>query len=155
VKKARKNGRPPSEFSPAVVDVLDAYEGASTVTALQKLLGISSTVFYKWLKDEPSFSEAVMRVRARCDDEVEAAFMKRAVGYTTSVYEDKLDKDGGVQTLNKEIHVASDTGAALNWLKNRRPDEWRDKKVVEIEGSHVDLVLKAAQDLGIEVDDNG
>ena len=28
--------------------------------------------------------------------------------------------------------VPPDTGAAMAWLKNRRPDKWRDKQDVEI-----------------------
>ena len=29
--------------------------------------------------------------------------------------------------------VVPDTGAQMNWLKNRKPDEWRDKQIIEHE----------------------
>ena len=41
-----------------------------------------------------------------------------------------------VQRVNK--HVAPDVTAQIFWLKNRKPDEFRDKRDVELSGS-VDL----------------
>lgn len=33
-----------------------------------------------------------------------------------------------------EEEVAPDVTAAIFWLKNRKPEEWRDKRDVEIDG---------------------
>ena len=71
--------------------------------------------------------------------------LKRALGYD---YEEVVqrpvvvDKETGetemrvVQRVNK--HVAPDVTAQIFWLKNRKPDEFRDKRDVELSG-HVDL----------------
>jgi len=152
-KTSDKMGRPRHEFTADVIPILEGVPDPGTVTQMCEALGIGSHVFYKWLGEEKEFSEAVLRVRARADDQIENAFFNRAKGYTTTVIEEKLDKDGISHALSKDIHMAAEPGAALNWLKNRRPDEWRDKKVVEVEGSHVDLVTKAVQELGIDLDD--
>lgn len=118
-----------------------------------EVLGVGSHIFYKWLKEEPSFSEAVLRVRARADDQVENALHKRAVGYDHEVVEERLDKDGCIHPTRKEIHVVPDQGAAMNWLKNRRPDKWREKKEIEITGNLAERVKKAAEALALEGDD--
>lgn len=152
-KTKKPNGRPRSEFSEEVLPLLEGVTGSGTVTRICEVLGISSTVFYKWLKDEPSFSEAVMRVRARADDQIEDAFFNRAKGYTINITEEKMDKDGMTVPLTRQLHHAADAGAALNFLKNRRPEVWRDTKTVELKGAHVDLVAEALADLGINTDD--
>ena len=47
----------------------------------------------------------------------------------------------------KEIvkEVTPDTTAQIFWLKNRKPEEWRDKKDVAVEGS-VNSVISAMSD---------
>ena len=45
-------------------------------------------------------------------------------------------------------HIPPDTGAAAFWLKNRRPDKWRDKP--EPEGDAV--LLKKAKELLEDID---
>lgn len=139
-KKTKKHpgGRPRTEFSDAIVEELDRYDGLSgTATELQELLGISSTVFYRWLKDEPKFGDAVKRVRARADQKVENAFFKRAIGYdyveTANRTEEGVEGVKVTETIVNK-HVVPDAGAALNWLKNRQPDVWRDKQIVEVQG---------------------
>ena len=44
--------------------------------------------------------------------------------------------DSGELRVTKKIRkqVAPDTGAAAFWLKNRKPDVWRDKQEVEHTG---------------------
>ena len=36
-------------------------------------------------------------------------------------------------------HAPADTQAAIFWMKNRRPDEWRDKTEVQLTHSFADL----------------
>lgn len=42
-------------------------------------------------------------------------------------------------------HVPPDTGAIAIWLKNRRPDKWRDKPV-ELSNSETNNLLEAIAD---------
>lgn len=66
--------------------------------------------------------------------------LKRALGYK---YEEVtkelvLDPETGEKTLQpvKVVtkEVVPDTTAQIFWLKNRKPEEWRDKRDVEIKG---------------------
>ena len=114
----------------------------ATATQIANHLGIAVSTLYLWMNEHPAFMEAVKRRRAQADDEVEGSLYGRAKGYTATITEDRLDKEGITHTLAKEIHVAADPNAGLNWLKNRRPEEWRDKKEVEITGSHTDILRK-------------
>ncbi len=90
-------------------------------------IGINPCTLYDWKNKYPKISEALKKGKEVVDIQVENALLKRAMGY--DYQEEKIersDKDGikVVQTLK---HVPGDTTAQIFWLKNRRPDKWRDK----------------------------
>lgn len=95
-------------------------------------LGISEDSLYEYKKRYSEFSEALKRGKEIADRAVENALFKRAVGYSYREITEEQDRDGNVRTtkiVTKE--VAPDTTAQIFWLKNRRPDLWRDKQNVE------------------------
>ena len=60
--------------------------------------------------------------------------MKRAIGYE---YEEVSEKyESGMMTEKKitKKQVVPDVTAQIFWLKNRRPDKWKDKQDVEVSG---------------------
>lgn len=90
-------------------------------------MGIRATTLYDWKKRFPQFSEALKRGKEIVDRQVENALLKRALGYE---YEEVKEKfEGGImteRTVTKK-EVVADTTAQIFWLKNRKPDTWRDK----------------------------
>ena len=60
--------------------------------------------------------------------------LKRALGYKyTEVTKERIE-GGFVVTKEVTKEVVPDTTAQIFWLKNRKPNEWRDKQNVELEG---------------------
>lgn len=94
---------------------------------IAKNIGIATSTFYEWKKKELEFSEALKKGKEVIDFEVENALLKKALGYTITIKEEKLDKDGCVHTLEKDVHISPDTTAQIFWLKNRQVKKWRDK----------------------------
>ena len=45
--------------------------------------------------------------------------------------EQKIDKDGMVRDVKRDVHVPGDVTAQIFWLKNRKKQDWRDKVEVE------------------------
>lgn len=90
-------------------------------------MGIAESTLYEWKKQFPEFSESLKRGKEVVDRMVENALLKRALGY--EYQEQKIvvsEKDGKrVETTIKQ--VIPDVTAQIFWLKNRKPDEWRDK----------------------------
>lgn len=84
---------------------------------------IGIRTLYEWKDKYPQISQSLKKGKEVVDYEVENALLKRALGYT--VKEEKLTKDGEVIELEKE--VPGDVTAQIFWLKNRKPDVWRDK----------------------------
>jgi hypothetical protein len=105
----------------------------ATDIELADFFSVSSSTFYLWRNVHPEFSEAVTAGKYSADDRVERAFYNRAVGYTFES-EKVFQHQGQIIRAETREHVPPDAGAALNWLKNRRPDKWRDKQVVEHDG---------------------
>lgn len=88
-------------------------------------IGISEQTLNVWKKSYPSFSESLKKGKDVADYEVESALFKRATGFQY----DEVTVEGGKETKRVTKMVAPDTGAAAMWLKNRRPDKWRDHPV--------------------------
>lgn len=105
-------------------------------------IGINTSTLYDWKNKFPKISEALKKGKEVVDIQVENALLKRALGYEfQETRVEKSDKDGTkiIQILK---HIPADTTAQIFWLKNRRPDKWRDKP--EIPGDS-DMLKKAKE----------
>lgn len=98
----------------------------ATDIELASFFEVSTATIYRWRNLHSEFCEAVVVGKDAADDRVERAFYNRAVGYTFES-EKVFNYQGEIVRADTFEHVAPDAGAALNWLKNRRPDKWRDK----------------------------
>lgn len=94
-------------------------------------MGIGLTTLKDWKGKFPTILTAIKKGKAPVDLEVENALLKRALGYE---YEETITEveelAGGKQKkhIRKVMkHCPPDTTAQIFWLKNRRPDKWRDK----------------------------
>lgn len=108
-----------------------------TEEQIAKNMGISVKTLYNWKTDNLPILQALKKGKEVVDIEVENALLKRALGYTVTLKEQKVDKDGCVHDLVKDVHVPGDTTAQIFWLKNRRKQQWRDK--VEYEANTDEL----------------
>lgn len=94
---------------------------------IAKNLGISKTSLYKYKEEHIELFELLKKGKEIIDYEVENALLKRALGYEY----DEVTYEHGKETKRVTKQVAPDTTAQIFWLKNRRPDKWRDKQIVE------------------------
>lgn len=107
-------------------------------------MGITFQTLYKWQDKYSELREALKKGKEVVDREVENALLKRAMGYEYDevTQEPVTDKDTGITEMRvtKRVtkQIAPDVTAQIFWLKNRKPDEFRDKRDVELSG-HVDL----------------
>ena len=103
-------------------------------------IGVRRETLYDWMKKYPNISNALKRGKEVVDVEVENALLKRALGYTyteTTKERGVNPETGKVELITTKVvtkEVVPDTTAQIFWLKNRRPDLWRDKQNVELSG---------------------
>lgn len=111
-------------------------------------IGIRAGTLYEWKNRFPEFSEALKRGKEVVDRQVENALLKRALGYE---YEEVKEKFEGGELTERTVtrkEVVADTTAQIFWLKNRKPDKWRDKPGYEdtSELDKLDAILKGLKD---------
>ena len=103
-------------------------------------MGITRETLRVWKNKFSVISATLKRGKEVVDVEVENALLKRALGYSTAevTRERALNPETGkvelVVTKAVTKEVPPDTTAQIFWLKNRRPDLWRDKQNVELSG---------------------
>ena len=103
----------------------------ATNERLAELLEVGVTTIDRWLAQHAEFRGAVKRGREQADARVGESLFERACGYSHA--EDKIFLyEGQPVIVPTTKHYAPDPVAAIFWLKNRRPDLWKDRKAVEV-----------------------
>lgn len=90
-------------------------------------MGISRKTLAEWKVKYSDIGDTLKVNKEVVDFEVENALLKRALGYKTT--EQKVTKDGELIEIEKEY--PPDVTAQIFWLKNRKPDKWKDKREEE------------------------
>ena len=98
-------------------------------------IGITTSTLYNWKNKYSEFSEALKRGKEVVDMEVENALLKRALGYEYQEERIEVSEKDGKRIIQTIKHVVPDTTAQIYWLKNRRPDKWRDKPAPDTQDS--------------------
>lgn len=94
-------------------------------------MGINTATLYRYKQDHREICEALKKGKEVVDIEVENALLKRAKGFEyTETKIEESPKDGRKVTLTKKF-IPPETAAAIFWLKNRKPEQWRDKQADE------------------------
>lgn len=103
-------------------------------------IGITEQTLNVWKKQFPSIFESLKKSKEVVDREVENALFERAKGGTHSfkkifkVRKEYFDDFGRkcyeevLEERYEDVYIPGDTTAQIFWLKNRRPDAWRDKQ---------------------------
>lgn len=93
---------------------------------LARKMGISRSTLNAWKVAYPDISDALKKGKEVVDIEVENALLKRALGYeyVETMVEESPD---GVKHRETVKFIPPDVTAQIFWLKNRRPEAWREK----------------------------
>lgn len=90
-----------THVAPRLEEIKDWCRNGATDKEISERLGISKDSFYEYKKQFSDFSDSLKKNKEICDAEVESALHKAALG-------------GNITAI-------------IFWLKNRRPDKWREK----------------------------
>lgn len=116
-------------------------------------IGVHRATLYEWRKAHPDISDTIKKGRAPVDIQVENALLRRATGFecvetvTDYAYSDtEFEADGSPKRIIKNVretrkYIPPDTGAAAFWLKNRRPDRWRERREEPLRAGSADYSL--------------
>ncbi len=125
----------PTDYKPEYAEqARKLCELGATDMEMAEFFHVDVRTIYNWRHSQPEFFQAVHVGKEALDERVERSLYQRSVGY--SFNSEKIFHYQGIITRADTIeHVPPDPSAALNWLKNRRGDKWRDKIDHEHSGS--------------------
>jgi hypothetical protein len=87
---------------------------------------------YRWKHDYPEFCQALNVGKDKADERVLNSLYQKAVGYEQDAVKIFMPANAEAPVYaDYREKIAPDTTAAIFWLKNRRPAEWRDKQEIE------------------------
>lgn len=98
----------------------------ATGADLGAFFGVSETTICNWQNAHPEFKAALTEGRAVADARVVRSLFERACGYSHPAKK-IFCHQGEITEAEYTEHYPPDTTAAIFWLKNRRPEEWRDR----------------------------
>ena len=99
----------------------------ATNESLAERFGVCRRTIDNWIATIPEFSDAVRQGREVADEAVISALFARATGM-----EQKMTKvfchRGQPVTANYTVQLPPDVRACIFWLRNRRPEQWRENR---------------------------
>lgn len=139
-----------------------------TDKALADYFDVDEQTVNNWKGKHKEFFGSVKAGKAIADANVAESFYRRAIGYAyDEVTFEKIDSKTNLEitttgdikigdSYKKKIvtkEVPPDPGAALNWLKNRQKDLWRDKQIIEVDferfsDEHLDKIISGLIEKG-------
>lgn len=139
-------GGRPSKFKPEFVEqARKIAELGATDREAADFFDVDEATIYRWKHSSPEFCEALKVGKAVADDRVEQTLYRRALGYSHDAVK-ILQYEGEPVIVPHVQHYPPDTTAAIFWLKNRRPEEWRDKHEVEHTLIIADEILRSRRE---------
>lgn len=116
-----------------------AREGLTDKQIAEEKIGVSERTFTRWKADQPAIVSALKKGKTPVDNKVENALLLSALGYFKTIREPikvrtkkQLAGKGTIEEehiefVEREVYYPPNVTAQIFWLKNRRPDKWRDK----------------------------
>ena len=141
VPPAKQMGRPTKFRREMIVQATKLCEFGATDIELADFFGVDVRTIYRWQASEPDFCQALKAGKAAADERVERALFHKATGYSFDAVK-IFQHDGAPVEVPYREQVAPDTTACIFWLKNRRPDLWRDKVQTEGPGKDGEHVVR-------------
>lgn len=125
IEQPKKVGRPSKFGSIDIEQVKKLAKKGFTDRELADFFGVTERTWHNWKKNE-SFFHSLKESKELADREVEKALFERACGYKHP--DEKILVAGGdVRVVKTMKYYPPDPTAAIFWLKNRKPQDWRDK----------------------------
>lgn len=127
----------PSDYKPEYAKQAEklAQLGA-TDQEVASFFDVDVRTVYRWKHDHDDFCHALKVGKEIADDRVERSLYQKAIGYEQQEVKIFMPANAEEPVYAPFVaKISPDTTAAIFWLKNRRSQEWRDKRETELTGA--------------------
>lgn len=129
--KPKHAGGRPSKYRPEFVHWAQKFARlGSTIEEMAQAFEVAPVQVTRWMEMHPEFRTAIAQGRAFSDANMAHSLYRRGMGARVKTSKPvvlKTDAGQVIQIVEYEEGYPPDTMAASLWLRNRRPDLWRDK----------------------------
>lgn len=108
---------------------------AATDIEIADFFNVDVRTIYRWKEAHEEFCQSLKTGKEIADERVERSLFARATGYEHDEVDIRVINGEVVQTPIRKYYPP-DTTAGIFWLKNRRKDQWREIKAVELTGAN-------------------
>ena len=125
----------PSKFKPEFIAQAEKLcKLGATDIEMADFFAVDVRTLYRWKSENEQFCQALKAGKEEADDRVERSLFARANGYEHEEVDIRVVQNAIVQTQIRKYYPP-DTTAAIFWLKNRKPAQWREMKAIELSGA--------------------
>lgn len=147
-------GGRPSKYKPEFAHQAKVLcELGATDAQLADHFQVTIQTIHNWTAQHKEFFDSRKAMKDHADSCVERSLYQKACGYSYDAVK-IFSVNGEPLVVPYREHVPPDTTAGIFWLKNRKPQEWRDRREMEIGKpgdfaslSHEELVASLKQDI--------
>lgn len=139
-----------THVAPRLVEIEDWVRNGATDEEVAKRLGIAYSTLREYKNEFSAFSAVLKKGKDYVDAQVENALLQRALGYEFKEITKELRDGELVPTKVVTKHIVPDTTAQIFWLKNRRPDKWREKPAEQGDDGKDDGIVIEIRDFSDE-----
>jgi hypothetical protein len=132
--RSRNNTKWLTNVFPRLAEIRDWCMQGKTNEEMCVLLDISPDTWYTYMKEHNELNDIVSAGKSVIDNRVENAVLKTALGFE---YEEiktiiEEDRNGKKRTRIEKVkkYMTPNPTAQAFWLKNRKKDEWGDRKEI-------------------------
>lgn len=94
-------------------------------------MGVNKATLYRWKEKYCDICDSLKKGKDVVDRQVENALLRRALGYEYNEVKEKYGYGKITERTVTKKEVVPDVTAQIFWLKNRKPEKWRDKPEYE------------------------
>ncbi len=126
----RPVGRP-TDYRPEYCQkAIDLCERGATDDEIAECFDVSTRTIFRWKAEHPEFCQAIRAGKEIADERVERSLYQMATGrYVVEQQAIKVKRgqyEEEVEVVDVEKFIQPEATAAAFWLKNRKPEQWRD-----------------------------
>lgn len=140
-------GRPPDFKEEYIEQARKLCALGATDMELADFFGVNVRTLYRWKNAVPKFCHSIKIGKDEPDNRVKRSLFQRAVGFEHDAVKVSFDKFGEPLYAPYREYVAPDPTSMIFWLKNRLPEEFRDKQeLTGADGGPFQIVVKSILD---------
>ena len=131
-KMKRGRGRPSKfgELKKGIQQVVEMAELGLTDEQIARVMGVSTTTYYEFLKRNSKYSEAIKNAKLIADATVVRSLLASARGYATTETRTFLH-NGEILRCDVKVNHPPNVASIRFWLANRS-NEWENRKAVDV-----------------------